>query len=110
MSERESKGSHYRETRHLVVDGIPTTISMERLYWMAFEAIATQHRIRWRRLLKLALMNKPREFKSRAAWLRFYITGYWILGPADDYELTVFKGRDGWSLRKLKAHFSALNS
>lgn len=81
---------------------------MERFYWHALEEIARQQGMRWRYLTRLILGRKPADYTSRSGWLRFYITGYFILGGRKGLPLIeAFMPKEGWTLRQLKDHFSA---
>jgi len=64
------------EKRSIRVDRKDTTVSMERMYWKAMEKLARKTRRTWRYVAWLALMHKPHAYKSRAGWLRLYVTGY----------------------------------
>ncbi|MEQ1934090.1 MAG: hypothetical protein ABL962_09450 [Fimbriimonadaceae bacterium] len=117
VEKRPSQAAYHREKRALVLHEwwkappyrtTKTTIAMERLYWVALEAIGRRHGHSWRSMVTQVLMRKPDSYRSRAGWLRYYIIGYWILGPRAEkgrgYHPTYFP-KEGWSLRKLKARF-----
>lgn len=110
---RAPRAAHQREKRSLRVRDnrtlkeTYTTISMERFYWAGLDAIASRHRVRWRWLVRTVLRRKPRDYKSRSGWLRYYVTGYWILGPRSGPFLA-FMPEEGWSLRQLKDHAATI--
>jgi predicted DNA-binding ribbon-helix-helix protein len=110
---RPPRSAHQKEKRSLRIENslgkdVDTTISMELFYWAGVDAIARRHGVRWRWLVRTVLRRKPRDYKSRSGWLRYYVTGYWILGPRRDLPLFyAFMPAEGWSLRQLKDHFAA---
>jgi hypothetical protein len=89
-----------------------TTIVLERFYWAELDRIVREQpvkwdRFKWRTLIRWALGCKPSDYKSRSGWLRYYITGYNILGPDNEVPLfRAFMPKEGWSLRKLTAELS----
>ena len=88
--------------------GKETTIAMERFYWVALEEIARQQGMHWRRLTGFILGRKPNDYTSRSGWLRFYITGYFILGARKGLPLIeAFMPKEGWTLQQLKDQFAA---
>lgn len=107
---RPPRSAYEYEKRSFVFRGAATTIAMELFYWAAVDRIAKLHRVKWRGLVTMALGNKPSIYKSRAGWLRFYITGYGFLGPRrEQRELPLYMAlmpKEGWSLRKLKEAIS----
>ena len=60
--------------RHLVVGGKSTTLSIERFYWSAIDRIAAVKGYRPSKLLALVIALKPPNYKSRAGWVRLWVT------------------------------------
>jgi predicted DNA-binding ribbon-helix-helix protein len=114
MERRAPQQAYQREKRSFYLRGrnpfrgSDTTIAMERFYWVALEGIARERHVRWRWLVKTVLSRKPRDYKSRSGWLRYYVTGYYIFRPKKGASLVdVFMPEQGWSLRQLKDHLAA---
>lgn len=67
---------HEYEKRSVTISDIKTTISMERMYWKVIEKIAAKRRYDWRYMVELILRYQPKDYRSRAGWLRLYAIGY----------------------------------
>lgn len=70
------KNPYEFEKRSFVLDKKDTTISMERIYWAVLDQLAKKHRWHRRGLVHHLLAVRPKEYRSRAGWLRFYVSGY----------------------------------
>lgn len=57
------------EARHVVSDGIRTTVAIESPFWDAIEAIAKEEGIGWKEWTARRLSSRPAQV-GRASWLR----------------------------------------
>jgi hypothetical protein len=67
------------DPRHITVGGKPTMVSIEKLYWSAIDHLATSSGYSSDKYLKIILANQPSDYKSRAGWIRFWVTGRYFL-------------------------------
>jgi predicted DNA-binding ribbon-helix-helix protein len=67
---------HVFEKRSFILNNKDTSIVMERIYWTVIDRIAKKHRLTMRGLVLNILTYKPTNYRSRAGWLRLYVSGY----------------------------------
>jgi len=60
------------EARHVVSDGIRTTVAIESPFWAAIEAIAKEEGIGWKEWTARRLASRPVQI-GRASWLRIAV-------------------------------------